>query len=124
VRDAAHDNAKPIWITELGSATTDPAYPPLLKTITEDQQARNTALLYDWARRQGDVQAIVYHTNASRPDAREGDFGILMADGRLKPAFLALQAELHRTRPAYFDGDATGCRWMGQPGASASIRER
>ncbi|HWE52676.1 MAG TPA: cellulase family glycosylhydrolase [Bryobacteraceae bacterium] len=122
VRDAFHDSGKPIWITELGSATTDPAYPPLLKTITEDQQARSTVLLYDWARRQPDVRAIIYHTNASRPNPREGDFGIFTADGRLKPAFLAFQAELHRTELPYFDGDSRGCRWTGQPGASPSIR--
>jgi hypothetical protein len=122
VRDAFHDSAKPIWITELGSATRPPAYPELLKTITEDQQARNTALLYDWARRQPDVQAIIYHTNASHLNPREGDFGLVTADGRLKPAFLTLQSELHRTPPDYFDGDTPGCRWIGHPGASASIK--
>jgi len=124
VRDSFHDEGKPIWITELGSATTNPAYPPLLKTITEDQQARNTALLYDWARRQPDVQAIIYHTNASRSDAREGDFGIFTAGGRLKPAFHTLASELHRIPPPYFDGDTAGCRWIGQPGASPSVRNR
>ena len=122
VRDAAGDSSKPIWITELGSATTGPSYPPLLKTITEEQQARSTALLYDWARRQADVHAIIYHTNASRPKHPEGDYGLLVPDGRLKPAFLALQAELHRTPPPYFDGDTPGCRWLGPAGASPSIR--
>ena len=122
VRDAFHDSAKPIWITELGSATTKPAYPPLLKTITEEQQATNTVLLYDWARRQSDVQAIFYHTNASNPKAPEGDFGILEADGRLKPAFIALRSELHRTPPPYFDGDTLGCHWVGPHDASPSFQ--
>jgi len=123
VRDAFHDNAKPIWITELGSATTRPAYPALLQTITEQQQARSTVLLYDWARRQPDVEAIIYHTNASKPQPREGDFGIFEANGRLKPAFASLQTELHRTQRPYFDGDSPACRWTGEPGDSPSVRE-
>jgi hypothetical protein len=119
VRDAFHDSAKPIWITELGSPTNNlPIFPPLLQTVTEEQQATNEVLLYDWARRQDDVQAIFFHTNASDP---KWDFGIIQGNGRLKPAFFALQAELHRKPAPYFDGDTRGCRWLGARGSSPSI---
>lgn len=122
IRDAFHDQGKPIWITELGSPIASRVtHFPITRPITEDQQARSTALLHGWARRQADVPALIYHLNADKPDG-PWDFGIFEATGRLRPAYFALQAELRRTAPPYFDGDTPGCRWLGEPGGSPSLR--
>jgi hypothetical protein len=93
VRDIRHnfnDDAKPLWVTEVGLTTTDPNRP-----LTEAQQAGGLVDLYRTLRAMPDVKTIVFHTLidvGNDPFDPETGYGVLRSDLSPKPAYCALAA--------------------------------
>ncbi len=90
VRDAHHDSARPLWVTELGTTTTGDTPP-----VSEGEQADILVSAYRALRAMPDVGAIYLHTLVEPPlglGNAETGYGIVHDNLTPKPAFCALAA--------------------------------
>jgi hypothetical protein len=83
------DGAKPIWVTETGTSTTED------DGFNADQQADALAKMYTQFRRIENIPVVIYHRfvdQPGHPKANERGFGVLESGGNRKPAYCAVAA--------------------------------
>ena len=94
VRELLHlfsDQAKRLWVTEVGLTTTDPAQP-----VSEAQQAEALVSQYRTLRAMPDIDMVLIHTLIEFGEGatdKEMGYGIVRPDLSLKPAYCALARE-------------------------------
>ena len=87
------EGAKPIWVTETGTSTTED------DGFNADQQADALAHMYTQFRRIENIPVVIYHRfvdQPGHPKANERGFGVLEAGGIRKPAYCAVAAARER----------------------------
>ena len=89
VMDEFGDAAKPIWVTETGTSTTED------DGFTAEQQADALAKMYTMFRRIENIPVVVFHRFVDQPGSpklNERGFGVLEANGARKPSYCSLAA--------------------------------
>lgn len=87
VMDEFGDGAKPIWVTETGTSTTED------DGFNADQQADALAKMYTLFRRIDNIPVVIYHRfvdQPGNPKVNERGFGVLEANGNRKPSYCAV----------------------------------
>jgi hypothetical protein len=96
----AHGDAKPLWFTELGWATTSQAC-----GVSEVGQAQRLAASAALVRQDPYVQAVMYYNLRNNywmhdADETESQYGLMTSGFRAKPAYAAFKAAARTVTPA------------------------